>query len=116
MNTLIAYCGINCADCDAYKATQASDIAWMERVAAQWRIEYNSPQIDINSVTCDGCRTPNGRAGGYCSECPIRACGLERGVETCAHCSDFEGCDHLAEFFKAAPHLKTTLEEIRRLL
>ena len=72
--------------------------------------------MDIHTVTCDGCQALNGRAGGYCAECSLRACGTRRGVDTCAHCADFESCPHLAEFYKAALQMKNTLEEIRRML
>ena len=116
MNTLIAYCGLNCAECEAYKATQSNDTAWQERILAQWRVDFKSPDMPLAAVTCDGCRTPEGRAGGYCADCPVRACGKERGLETCAHCSDFESCAQLAQLFVMAPQLKTNLEEIRRLL
>ncbi len=116
MHLLVAYCGLNCAECEAYQATQADDTAWKEKIAAKWRVDYQSPQIDIHTVTCDGCRTPDGRAGGYCAECPLRACGAQRGVETCAHCAEFETCRHLAEFYQVAPQMKAALEEIRRLL
>jgi hypothetical protein len=116
MHQLIAYCGLNCAECEAFQATQADDDAWKEKIAAKWRVEYQSPQIDIHAATCDGCRSPLGRAGGYCAECPLRACGARRGVETCAHCAEFETCRHLAEFYQVAPQMKATLEEIRRLL
>lgn len=116
MELMIAYCGLNCAECEAYKASQADDLDWKARVAAQWQTEFNLPPIDPNSITCDGCRTPNGRLSIYCGECPVRACGVQAGVETCAHCADYETCIELNEFLKNAPQAKTNLEEIRRLL
>jgi hypothetical protein len=116
MNTLIAFCGLNCAQCEAYLATQANDQAAKERVAAKWRQEFNSLDITVDSVTCDGCITLNGRAGGYCSQCPIRACGIERKVTNCAYCTDYVGCEKLAGFFTQAPAAKMTLDEIRRTL
>jgi len=76
MNQLIAFCGLDCAKCEAYIATKANDDAAKERVAAKWRVEFNSPEITIAAVTCNGCTTFGGRLGGYCPQCPIRACGL----------------------------------------
>jgi hypothetical protein len=116
MDTLIAFCGINCAECEAYKATQTNDSAWQERILAEWRVNFNQPEMPLAAVVCDGCRTPDGRAGGYCAECPVRACGVEHGVDSCAHCSEFENCQHLAEFYKVAPQVKSILEEIRKLM
>ena len=45
MSKIIAYCGLVCSDCAAYAATQSNDPAALERVAAQWREEFSSPEI-----------------------------------------------------------------------
>ncbi len=111
MSTLIAFCGLNCAECDAYKATQANDVAFMQRLVEQWRVEYNSPNMDLSAVTCDGC-TSTGRRGGYCSECPVRACAVEHGVVNCAACPDY-GCEKLTSFHAMAPQAKQNLEALR---
>ena len=55
MNKIIAYCGLVCSDCSAYIATQADDQEALEKVAAQWREQYNVPNITVASVLCDGC-------------------------------------------------------------
>lgn len=114
MTKMIAFCGLDCAGCDAYKATQANDREFMEKILAGWRVEYNSPDMTIDAVICDGC-TSSGRHGGYCGECPVRACAAERGVENCAHCADY-ACDKLSGFFGMAPQAKTNLEAIRAAL
>lgn len=111
--TIIAFCGLNCAECEAYKATQANDEAWKERVAAQWREQFNAPGIDVAAVTCDGCLAFDGRLGSHCGECDIRACGIERGVANCAACADYAGCEKLAGFFQFAPEAKATLDALR---
>jgi len=116
MNRLIAFCGLDCAQCGAYLATQANDEAAKERVAAEWRTKYNLPDLTIAAVTCDGCVTPNGRPGGYCTECPIRACGITRQVANCAHCADYPSCKKLAEFLGTGSVAQATLDEIRRAL
>lgn len=112
MAGFMAYCGQDCAECEAYQATQADDVVWKERVAAQWRADYNNPDFNIMSVTCDGCNSTSGRLGSYCGICPVRACAEEHGVENCAYCPDYE-CDTLAAFFKMAPQLKVTLDSLR---
>ena len=61
MDNIIAYCGDICTDCSAYIATQANNRAALERVAAQWREEYNLPDITVESVICDGCLGSDGR-------------------------------------------------------
>jgi hypothetical protein len=112
MDTIIAYCGLVCSDCPAYVATQANDHAALERVAAEWREEYNAPNITVESVLCDGCLTDDGYKCGHCAECEIRACGQARGVANCAHCADY-GCDKLQGFFSFVPDARTRLDAIR---
>ena len=111
MEQIIAACGLDCAQCLAYKATQANDQAAKERVLAQWRVEYNNPNMTIQDVTCDGCMT-GVRHGGYCALCPIRACAEERSLANCAACDDY-GCEKLEGFLKMAPQARVTLEGIR---
>jgi hypothetical protein len=112
MTILRAYCGLDCATCEAYQATQADDAAWKERIAAQWRVEYNNPNFNIMTVTCDGCTSTSGRLGGYCPACPVRACAIEHGVENCALCPDYD-CETIRAFFQVAPQLKDTLDALR---
>ncbi len=115
MNRMIAYCGLVCTDCPAYIATQADDHQALERVAAQWREEFDAPNITVESVICDGCLADTGRFCSHCFECKIRACGLERGVTNCAHCADY-ACEELEGFFGFVPDARALLDEIRGAL
>jgi hypothetical protein len=108
----IAYCGLVCTDCPAYVATQADDRAALEQVAARWREEYNSPDISVESVICDGCLGSNGRHCSHCFECEVRACGMARGVANCAHCPDY-ACEKLDGFLSFVPEARATLDGIR---
>ncbi len=114
MERIIAFCGLDCAQCPAYVATQANDRPAQEQLLAQWRVQFNVPDMPIEATMCDGC-TSKGRHGGYCMECPVRACGVERGVANCAYCPDY-ACDKLQAFFERGPEMRTMLEEIRRSL
>ena len=116
MNQLIAFCGLDCAKCDAYIATQSNDEAAKQRVVEKWRVEFNSPDVNLASVTCDGCVSVSGRHGGYCAQCPIRACGVSHNVANCAHCADYSSCDKLADFFKQVPDARVTLDRVRSAL
>jgi len=113
MDKIIAYCGLVCSNCPAYIATQADDRAALEQVAAQWREQFNAPDITAEFVICDGCLTDEGRKCGHCFECQIRACGMERGVLNCAYCDDY-GCDKIEGFFSFAPDARATLDAIRQ--
>jgi len=120
MNKIIAYCGLVCTDCPAYIATLADDREALEKVAAQWREEYSSPNITVEPVICDGCLTDQGRKCGHCFECEIRACAMGRGVVNCGHCPDYVRedavCEQLEGFFGFVPDARTVLDEIQRLL
>lgn len=113
MDKMIAYCGLTCMDCPAYTATQANDLVALERVAAQWREQFNAPEITVATIQCDGCLSTTGRLSGYCSTCQIRACATDLAVTNCAHCNDY-GCETLTSFLAHAPEAQATLEEIRR--
>lgn len=112
---IIAYCGIVCSDCSAYLATQSGKTEALEKVAAQWREEYGLEGVTIQDVTCGGCIGEDGRKGAHCFECEIRACGVERGVANCAHCSDY-ACARLEEFFGFVPGSRGVLDQIRAAL
>lgn len=115
MAEMIAYCGLICTDCPAYIATQANDRVALEQVAAQWREEYNAPEITVESVTCDGCLGTAGRKCGHCSECDVRACAMARAVANCAYCDDY-GCETIARFFGFVPDAQIRLDGIRARL
>ena len=114
-NTIIAYCGLVCSACPAYIATQADDQAALERVAAQWREEYNAPNITVESVICDGCLS-GPRQCSHCAECDIRACGVVHDVANCAHCAEYNTCDKIQGFFSMVPAARETLDAIRASL
>lgn len=115
MDRMVAYCGLVCTDCPAYIATQADDRAALEKVAAQWREEYHSPDTTVESVICDGCLADDGRQCSHCPVCEIRACGVEKGVANCAHCPEY-ACERLEGFFGSVPDARGVLDEIRRSL
>ena len=91
MNDLIAYCGLNCAACDAYLATLHDDQALRERTAKLWA-ELNNAPILPEHINCQGCRT-EGVKTVFCDHlCGIRQCALKRGVASCGGCPELETC------------------------
>lgn len=114
MDKIIAYCGIICSDCPAYIATQANDWPALERLAAEAREKHNQPDATAEGTMCDGCLSGPHKCG-YCAECAIRACGIERGVANCAHCADYP-CEKLLDFFGMVPDARVVLEQVRQEL
>lgn len=92
---MIAYCGLDCRECEAHKATVCNDDAMREKVAKLWT-ELNGVEITADMINCEGCRV-DGVKTPYCdSLCPIRQCALTKGVETCGDCAEFSTCEHVA--------------------
>jgi hypothetical protein len=112
MTTLIAPCGLDCAQCEAYRYTQTSDLNALETLLAKWRVEFNAPEMTIKDVTCDGCLAESGRVGGYCSLCAIRKCAVERALQICAGCTDY-ACEKLTAFWQNVPAAQNNLEALR---
>ena len=97
---MIGYCGINCLECNAYKATVAGDENGLERM-----IEKHGPTDGTTlDWVCLGCGPHNhSLLARYCDTCKVRVCATAQGVTSCAECDAFEGCSSLHEFLKTEP-------------
>lgn len=111
---MTAVCGITCTECPAYVATQSGEEEALVRVAVQWSKEYDS-ELTAEDCRCNGCLSAEGPWMSHCSECKMRACGMEKMVENCAHCADY-ACEKLTEFFDFVPAAKETLDAVRQTL
>ena len=108
---MLAYCGLNCTECPAYKVKQTGD----EKLLAETVEKWNSPEYPVTAedIPCDGCKTASGEHFKFCATCPVRNCAGKRGVMTCAHCDDY-GCDIMEGFLsKAGDDLRKRLAAIR---
>jgi Protein of unknown function (DUF3795) len=111
MATMIAFCGLDCAGCEAYLATQTDDDAKRAETAKEWSARYHA-DIKPGQINCDGCRS-DGRKFFYCATmCELRKCGLSKGVDNCAGCDDYP-CAKLEKFFQVAPQARTALDALR---
>jgi len=118
-NVMIAYCGLVCDECPIHLATLETDLirqqAMREDIVRQCAIAYGI-NIQLSDVTdCDGCRAESGRLFSGCRNCDIRNCAREKGVENCAHCSDYP-CEKLEGIFGQEPEAKVRLDDIRQAL
>ncbi|MHA2391440.1 MAG: DUF3795 domain-containing protein [Promethearchaeota archaeon] len=112
MEKIIAYCGLNCSDCSAYKATQKDDYPEIKKVAKQWSNETMS--FKPEEIYCDGCNIDR-RLFSWCNDCPTRKCCRDKQIENCAYCEDYF-CDNLKLTFDNDPSAKERLDEIRKKL
>ena len=94
MNYYIAYCGLNCEECEARLATISDDDILREKVAQEWS-ELNNTEITPDMINCTGCRI-DGVKTPYCeSMCPIRQCAIKKKVETCGDCDQMKTCSKI---------------------
>jgi len=111
---VVAYCGLICNDCDAYEATQAADMVALEKITKETPARFEMEQTAADAM-CDGCLAITGHQIGYCLECSIRLCGIQRHVENCAHCDGYP-CAKIEAFSKPGTRPRATLDALRASL
>ncbi len=112
MNPYIAYCGLDCKNCQAYLATVQNDDALRQKVAKHWS-ELNGVEITPEMINCEGCRI-DGVKTPYCASlCPIRQCALQKGYETCGSCPETEGCGKVGAILENSDEARRNLTEQR---
>ena len=108
MQTNIAYCGLDCEQCDAYIATLHDDQALRERTAKLWAALNHAPILPEH-INCQGCRA-DGAKTVFCEQlCAVRRCARQRGVVTCGDCPEMESCPTVGAIFANAPQAKKNL-------
>jgi len=113
MSEIIAYCGLDCSKCKAFKATQTKDAEEKRKIAERWT-EGMKTRFKAEDIDCRGCKTDV--ISGWCRKiCKIRPCADKRKVETCAHCEDYP-CEKLKEFLSSEPEATKNLRKIRTAL
>lgn len=112
MNQLIACCGLDCEKCDARIATITNDNALREKTAALWT-KLNGVSITTEMINCTGCRIEGAKTP-FCDKlCPIHNCVREKKLDTCADCSQMNGCQILGRIVENNP---SVLENLKKLL
>ncbi|PKN75477.1 MAG: hypothetical protein CVU49_04245 [Candidatus Cloacimonetes bacterium HGW-Cloacimonetes-2] len=113
MNKSVSPCGIVCADCEAYIATQTNDTALFEKLSEAYRLNMGK-EISVDDLHCSGCSS-EGQKISFCDMCEIRACCRERGYINCSECSEFP-CAKGSFIWTDDSKSKAKLEELRALL
>jgi len=108
---MIAFCGLDCAECPAFHASTRLTMEERQSVADRWAKEFGA-KITATEVDCVGCTAREGVHVGQCAVCEMRVCGLAKGLATCADCAEF-ACAKLEGFFAAVPHAKGNLMALR---
>jgi len=109
---MIAYCGLDCSQCEGYLATQAGDEEQLAKVARTWSAQFHS-DVKPEHVLCDGCKA-QGRKSFYCGNlCKIRACCIGRNYGTCIECGAFP-CKEVGFVLEHAPEARSNLERLKK--
>ena len=91
MNKMIAFCGLDCEQCEARIATINNDNDLRKKVADKWS-KLNNIEILPEHINCLGCRD-EGMKTYYCSDlCEIRKCANGKQYDTCGQCAEMGNC------------------------
>lgn len=86
MSEIMAYCGLMCSECPAYKATVADDAALRKQTAENWSSMFGA-NISPEQINCLGCDSDV--LFDHCNVCEIRSCAKEQTLEDCGKCASF---------------------------
>lgn len=109
-DSMMAPCGIDCSQCDIYKA--ANDPEFAQKLAAQWR-ETWMPKAQADWFKCHGCVADHSLC--WSEDCRIYKCCVEnRKLDSCSHCDDFP-CEELEKWAAEYPNHQHAFEELKRM-
>lgn len=111
MDALFAPCGNDCTKCEAYIATITNDMNIRHRLADNFTKQFNV-EIPAESINCVGCMD-TGQHIGFCSQCSIRLCIIEKQYSTCADCSEFP-CPKGSFIWVDGSQSKANLDKLRK--
>ena len=109
MTDFIAFCGLDCEQCEARIATVNDDNELRKKVAEEWS-KLNGVEITPDMINCVGCRL-TGVKFPYCqSMCQIRQCALKKNFETCGDCAEMKTCSKVSQVISNNPEARRRLE------
>ncbi len=110
MNPFLSACGLDCPGCECYLATKSGSAEAKADIAIRWSKNYDA-QLTAADINCEGCMS-EGAHFSWCGQCPIRACVVSRGYQSCAECADFP-CSTSEFLYNAVPAAKATIQALR---
>jgi hypothetical protein len=94
MEPILTHCGYRCDLCLAYKLNIEKHPENRQKLSDGWH-KYFGFRLPPSAIYCDGCMSEDPRL--IDQGCPVRPCVIERGLENCAKCGDYDGCERLAQ-------------------
>ncbi|MFZ5924078.1 MAG: DUF3795 domain-containing protein [Bacillota bacterium] len=110
-NHMIAACGLDCSECDIFKAP--ADPKIMRRII-EWFEKERGVRLREEDVRCDGCL--GDRAKHWSPDCWILKCSVDdRGLQHCSGCEEFP-CVKLEEWATDNDGYKKALERLKSMV
>jgi hypothetical protein len=117
MTEKIAYCGLRCETCPIHLATRQENKQEQTRMRIEivkLCQEHYGMRYRLEDITdCDGCKAETGILFRASTNCPIRKCARQKGLENCAYCAEY-ACGKLEAVFKTDPTARARLDETRK--
>ena len=95
MKAILTRCGYSCDPCLAYRPNVESHPENWQKLSDGW-FKYFGFRMPPGQIVCDGCLPEEPDATLLDLDCPVRLCGLERGLDNCSQCEDYS-CDRLRQ-------------------
>ncbi|MFA6976753.1 MULTISPECIES: DUF3795 domain-containing protein [unclassified Mesotoga] len=103
---MIAFCGIDCTQCETYRATLANDDSLRRETANRWTKDFGF-DIAFSEINCCGCHSDIRFK--LCDGCPFKSCCEEKGISNCGECDKYP-CKTLERFLRSLPRAKLRLD------
>ncbi|MEJ2252401.1 MAG: DUF3795 domain-containing protein [Candidatus Lokiarchaeota archaeon] len=105
IKNLIAYCGINCGECDIYLAP--SNLKISEDLVKKFKGMWDN--VKPEDFHCDTCKGNLSLC--WTEKCEIRDCCTEKKIEFCSQCNQFP-CEVLKNWSKKSERYAEALERL----
>jgi len=110
----LAYCGLNCDECQIYLASINENTNEQLRLAKEYSTD--TCKFTKEDMFCLGCHSEK-VSEKMCGDCEIRECGTKRSCGNCAECDDFPCLilkKYLGENSDSLNNLKQLATEFRK--
>lgn len=107
----LAYCCLNCYECELFIATRDNNEQLKAEVVQKWNIKQDE-NFNLQDFGCLGCKSE--KLAFFCKDCNVKKCAIQKGFQICAQCEDLDYCDK--KLWKNFPEIKEKAKETKAKL